>query len=96
MFESTSRYSTLSKQKILTADGRSVLYVRRRFLPQGKTLPLLRELSVKDGDRLDLITAKTLGDSEQFWRIGDANDAMQPQELVAEPGRRLLIPLPQV
>ena len=40
------------------------------------------------GDRLDLITARTLGDPEQFWRICDANDALDPDDL-AEPGRRL-------
>ena len=33
------------------------------------------------GDRLDLITARTLGDPEQFWRVCDANDALDPAEL---------------
>ena len=40
-------------------------------------------------------TAQYLGDPEQFWRICDANDAMRPDDLTAEVGRRLLIPVAQ-
>ncbi len=53
------------------------------------------EITVNDGDRLDLITAKTLGDPEQFWRVCDANNAMNPFDLTAEPGRTLRVPVPQ-
>ena len=60
------------------------------------SLPLLVEITVNQGDRLDLITANTLGDPEQFWRICDANDAMHPGELTAVPGRRLRVAVPQV
>src|SRR3712207_7753957 len=35
-------------------------------------------------DRLDLITARTLGDAEQFWRVADANDTMNPNDLTGE------------
>jgi hypothetical protein len=51
---------------------------------------------VVQGDRLDLIAARTLGDSEQFWRVCDANDAMDPHELTAEPGRAVRVPVPRV
>ncbi len=95
MFEPNSRYVSIPTKIYTKADGRTVTYVRRRFLPQGKTLPLLGEVTVDDGDRLDLIAAEALGNPEQFWRIGDANNAMQPQDLVTEPGRRLRISLPQ-
>jgi len=50
---------------------------------------------VIEGDRLDLITARTLSDPEQFWRIADANDAMDPTDLTNEPGSRLRIATPQ-
>ena len=49
----------------------------------------------RQGDRLDLITARTLGDPEAFWRVCDANDALDPAELTSEAGRRLRVPLPQ-
>jgi hypothetical protein len=34
-------------------------------------------------------------DAEQFWRIADANAALHPNELTAQPGRRLRITLPE-
>jgi hypothetical protein len=96
MFESTSRYYPLETATFNAPDGRAINYRRRRFLPQGETLPLLVEVIVADGDRLDHITARTIGDPEQFWRVCDANDAMNPPDLTAEPGRRLRVPVPQV
>ena len=95
MFTYTSRYYNLETVMLTLPDGREVAYKRRRFLPQGEAMPLLIEVTVTEGDRLDLITARTLGDSEQFWRIADANDAMNPFDLTAEVGRRLRVPIPQ-
>jgi hypothetical protein len=48
-----------------------------------------------EGDRLDTIAAKYLGDPEQFWRIADANGAMRPEELTDAIGDKLHITLPQ-
>ena len=79
-----------------TPDERLITYVKRRFLPPALDHHLLVEVTVAEGDRLDLIAARTLGNAEQYWRICDANDAMDPYELTAEPGRVLDIPLPKV
>jgi len=96
MFDPTSRYYNLGTATYASADGRTIAYVRRRFLPQGQTMPLLAELILVQGDRLDLIAARSLGDPGQFWRICDANDAMDPQDLIdAGPGSKLRIPAPQ-
>lgn len=95
MFDYTSRYYPLPSATFTQPDGRTVAYKRRRFLPQGETLPLLTEATVTDSDRLDLITARTLGDPEQFWRIADANNALRPTDLTDTPGRVLRVPLPQ-
>lgn len=95
MFEPTSRYAALPRATLTTADGRRVTYVRRRFLPRGEPLPLLVEVTVAEGDRLDGITAATLGDPEQYWRVCDANNAMNPRALTTEPGRVLRVPVPQ-
>lgn len=94
MFEPTSRYAAIEATTRELPDGRTVAYVRRRFLPRGSAMPLLVEVTVAQGDRLDVITANTLGDPEQFWRICDANDAMHPTELTAAPGRRLRVAVP--
>jgi hypothetical protein len=96
MFDYTSRYYNIETAIHETADGRTITYVRRRFLPQGESLPLLVEVTVTDGDRLDLITGRTLGDPEQFWRVADANNAMNPFDLTTEPGATLRVPIPQV
>ena len=96
MFEPTSRYYNLETANFTTVDGRKITYKRRRFLPQGRDILISGEVTVKDQDRLDLITSDTLGDPEQFWQIGDANDAMNPEDLTAEAGRKLRIPIPQI
>ena len=96
MFDHTSRYYRIETATIRTPEGRIVTYVRRRFLPQGQKMPLLVEVTVTDGDRLDLITGRTLGDPEQFWRLADANNAMDPSELTGEPGAVVRVPIPQV
>ncbi len=95
MFEPTSRYFALATATHTLPDGRTVAYKRRRLLPRGRDLPLLVEVPVTEGDRLDLITARTLGDPEQFWRVCDANDALNPPDLLAELGRVLRVPEPQ-
>jgi nucleoid-associated protein YgaU len=94
VFEPTSRYYAIEQATLTTPDGRIIAYKRRRFLPQGRAMLLLVEVTVTQGDRLDLITARTLGDPEQFWRIADANDAMNPFDLT-ELGRTLRVPVPQ-
>ena len=97
MFSQTSRYYSLETATLTTPDGREVVYLRRRFLPDGSKALILTEHVVTQGDRLDNITARYLGDPEQFWLICDANNAMRPDDLTAESeiGRRLPIPLPQ-
>ncbi|MBW3571854.1 MAG: hypothetical protein KY467_12185 [Gemmatimonadetes bacterium] len=94
MFEHTSRYYGLETALHTLPDGRQVAYVRRRLVPPAGSHALLAEVPVAQGDRMDLVTARALGDPLQFWRVADANDAMYPPDLVREPGRLLRIPLP--
>jgi hypothetical protein len=51
-------------------------------------------VTVEEGDRLDLITAERLGNPEHYWRVCDANDVMDPNQLETV-GRRLRIPIPR-
>jgi hypothetical protein len=94
MFDFTSRYYALETAFYAAPDGRTLAYKRRRFLPQSSGMQMLAEALVVEGDRLDLITARTLGRGEHFWRVADANDAMNPFALTEEAGRRLHIPNP--
>ena len=95
MIDPSSRYATVGSTLYSDAQGQQIAYLRRRFLPQGATLPLLTEVVVQDRDRLDLIAAHTLGVPEQFWRICDANNAMNPFDLTNEAGRILRVAQPQ-
>ncbi len=96
MFDHTSRYYHCETATFEMADGREVAYKRRRFLPQGDRLPLLTEITVVEGDRLDLIASRTLGDPQHYWRICDANNTMNPAELTSEIGHKVRIPVPQM
>lgn len=102
MLEPTSRYATAGVTTIQLPDGvggqRVVRYLRRRFPPQPTALRTLVEHLVTQGDRLDVITAKYLGDPTQFWWICDANLVIHPEELTAgnRIGEWLRVPVPQV
>lgn len=90
----TSRYSGIDTATRLDAHGREVRYLRRRFCPDPDTLAQVTTYTVQDGDRLDRIAARTLGDPEQFWRLCDANRALEPDELMTPIGRTLRITMP--
>jgi hypothetical protein len=95
LFPPTSRYAGIDTKTIETAAGLVVIYLKRRFLPSPDNFSLLQEHVVTQGERLDNVTARYVGDPEQFWRICDANGAMRPQELTETIGRRLRITLPE-
>lgn len=99
MFDPNSRYYKIedAKMDVTGADGikRTIIYKRRRFIPQGIDSPTLVEHTFIQSDRLDNITAKYLGDPTQFWRICDANYMMHPEEL-ERVGRIIRIALPYV
>jgi hypothetical protein len=95
VFGPTSRYRDVPTATLELPDGRRVVYLRRRFVPSPDRFALLEIHVVAGTDRLDNVTARHLGDPEQFWRIADANRAMRPEELVERPGRRLRITLPE-
>lgn len=95
MFDPTSRYANLETLVHVAPDGSEVPYASRRFLPAADELPLLAEATVGDGERLDQIAGRTLGETTQWWRIADASNAVEPPELVAEAGRKLRVPVPQ-
>src|SRR5262245_29024624 len=95
----TSRYAGVPTAQLTLADGRTVAYFRRRFLPRLDPDAPVIEHTVRAGDRLDGLAARYLGDPELFWKIADVNRALNPDDLVpppeavpAGPPRRLLVP----
>jgi hypothetical protein len=84
-FEPTSRYANVETAEMTVTDRdgqvRVIAYVRRRRIPSYEDQPTLAEHRVEQGDRLDNIAARYLGDPTQFWRLCDANVVLQPEEL---------------
>jgi hypothetical protein len=93
-FGPSSRYAKVAIGRYQVSHDESVPYVLRRFVPQGRDIPLATRHLVHAGDRVDLIAAHYLGDAELHWRIADANLATDVLDLTANPGQRLAIPLP--
>ena len=93
-FPPNSRYAGIDSTIFVTADGRSIARLGRRFLPDPAVFAVAGFHTVTEGDRLDNIAAQTLGDPELFWRLCDANGALRPEELTDTIGRTLKITLP--
>ncbi|MDZ8140844.1 MAG: LysM peptidoglycan-binding domain-containing protein [Nostoc sp. DedQUE04] len=93
MFSNNSRYYGIETATKQTASNQTVVYLQRRFIPPSEKFQVIQKHTVSQGDRLDNITASYLGDPEQFWRLCDANNAMHPNELTAQIGQKLRIPL---
>jgi hypothetical protein len=99
MFDSTSRYFNLETAIINVPDSedgtREIRYVRRRIIASANSQTTLVEHTVAQGERLDQITARYLSDPTSFWRICDANNVLQPEEL-EETGRIIKITMPGI
>jgi hypothetical protein len=99
MFDPTSRYYGIETARLTVTDedgqSRLIAYKRRRFIPPADGQTTLLEHTVSQGERLDQLTARYLGDPTQFWRVCDANNVLQPIELEAS-GRVVKIALPQL
>jgi len=93
MFGPESRYVDLQDAVLVLADGREIAYKRRRFVPKPSEHQPIGVVVVAPADRLDLVATRGLGDPEQFWRVCDANGALEPGDLM-QAGRRLTIPQP--
>jgi hypothetical protein len=90
---SQDRYTGVGTATIEDEAGGSAIYRLRRFLPPGAEIESRRMLEATQMvERLDLIAALTLGDAFAFWRICDANDAMNPFDVVAECEGQVRIP----
>ncbi len=75
------------------ADGVQVAYLQRRIIPQPDIYTSLQNYVVVDGDRLDNLSAKYLGDPLLYWMIVTLTVRCDPDELTAQVGRTIQIPL---
>ena len=96
-FPADSRYYGASTLTYVSSTGEAIAYLAPRIVPQPgfPNFATVAQHTVRQGDRLDLIAAKYLGDPLIFWLICDANGAIDPHDLVATPGKVLNITTPQ-
>jgi hypothetical protein len=92
MFANGSRYKNMATYEVTDAKGRTV---RAVVTPLPTRPSLAGEYVLLEGERLDHLTSRFLGDATAFWRICDANNVMHPDELVMV-GRPVLIPVREI
>jgi nucleoid-associated protein YgaU len=88
-----SRYYGFAVEFFTRTDGTKAAYLQRRIIPQASIYTSLQNYVIVDGDRLDNLAFKNLGDPLLYWTICDANGATDPDELTAEVGSTIQIPL---
>jgi hypothetical protein len=89
VFFKGSRYARVAELQITDRKGRTVRYKNIRFIPR---VEARLGHTVNQSERLDHIAQRFYNDPERFWRICDANLALFPDDLVAQPGVTILIP----
>lgn len=96
-FPTDSRYHGSSTLQYTAPNGEMITYLARRFVPQpgAPNFAKIAQHTVRQGDRLDLLAAKYLGDPLLFWLLCDANGAICPDQLLKSPGSTLNITMQQ-
>ncbi len=96
-FPTDSRYYNSKTLTYTAPSGQPITYLARRFVPQAgsSNYSTVATHTVRQGDRLDLLAGKYLGDPVIYWLLCDANGAIRPEQLVETPGTTLNITMPQ-
>lgn len=76
-------------------DGEVVRHLARRFLPHPASLRIEGEARSAPGERLDLVSARALGDPAAYWRLCDANGVSDPAAVDLSVPRRWRVPYPE-
>jgi hypothetical protein len=82
MFTPPSRYVSAPTESVTDARGRTVAVV---LPPAPPAQTLMGIHALRQGERLDHLAAKYLGDPTGYWRITEQNDVMLPDALTEAP-----------
>src|SRR4051794_41832803 len=94
MLSPTSRYAAVETAEFELEAGRTVRYLRRRFVPAPEQFVVIDEHVVVAGDRLGTIAAPHPGGPGAVWRVADAEGAPRPRDPTPPGGRRARGPPP--
>jgi hypothetical protein len=72
-----SRYATVGEAKFTSPEGHTALYLLRRLLPDPESVRG-NPVTVRPGERIDLVAARTLGSPAAFYRLCDASAIADP------------------
>ena len=87
-FGPSSRYARVAIARYQASPlGPGVAYVLRRFVPQLRDIAIAGRTSCTPATGLDLLAAHYLGDVELYWRIADANLAVDIRSTHRHAGR---------
>ncbi|MGF6789700.1 hypothetical protein [Paraburkholderia sp. 35.1] len=84
-YDTSSRYYALPVLTFTAPDGTVIRYIKRRIIADAALYPTLTLHRVQQGDRVDLLAARYLGDPLLYWRIADANLAVRPSDPLEPP-----------
>lgn len=93
MTDPTSRYARTPIAQFALPDGRRVACLSPRLSPLGQSLTPAAVIDALPLDRIDRLAARALADPRQFWRLCDANNAIDPITFGQGPGR-VIVPEP--
>jgi hypothetical protein len=84
-----SRYEKVGEVESTDSRGRTVRYKRTRFIAD----PTVSGVHlVMEDERLDRLAFDAYGDVERWWLIADANLAIWPADVLADPGSVIDMP----
>jgi nucleoid-associated protein YgaU len=83
-----SRYQDTGTYQVIGPAGQIVTALKIRFIP---ATPAGYLHTFRAGERLDILAYQFYRNPEKFWLIADANEEMDPEDLM-ETGRKLRIP----
>jgi nucleoid-associated protein YgaU len=89
----SSRYYGAGVEELTLPDGPPVRYLVRRIIPQSSVYSSTVSYVITEGDRLDNLAQRFLGDPALYWMICDANGVTDPDELTAQAGQAIVIPV---
>jgi len=89
MFFKGSRYEKVESYRFRRIDGSEVSIKKKRRIPEPKARLIH---TVQEGERTDTLAHRYYRDPLKFWKLADGNSEMNPEALLGEPGRQILVP----
>jgi hypothetical protein len=81
-YDAKSRYAKTPTYQVRDRRGRLVTVVA---VPPHREVPLAGYHVLKQGQRIDHLASQYLADDAGYWRIAEANDAMNAERLTEQP-----------